>query len=89
MTLYLARSTTAKPYRACLCLPLLQKHGAIPRDEIDYHVSVTAKSVANYKEVCEGDFIISLRSFQGGIEYSQFHGIMQPGVRDTPEEGRR
>ena len=59
-------------------LAITQKHGAIPRDEIDYHVSVTAKSVANYKEVCEGDFIISLRSFQGGIEYSQFHGICSP-----------
>ena len=59
-------------------LAITQKHGAIPRDEIDYHVSVTAKSVANYKEVREGDFIISLRSFQGGIEYSQFHGICSP-----------
>ena len=59
-------------------LAITQEHGAIPRDEINYHVSVTAKSVANYKEVCEGDFIISLRSFQGGIEYSQFHGICSP-----------
>jgi type I restriction enzyme S subunit len=59
-------------------LPLLaitQEHGAIPRDLIDYHVSVTAESIAGYKEVCEGDFIISLRSFQGGIEYSEHHGI--------------
>ena len=39
---------------------------------------MTAKSVANYKEVYEGDFIISLRSFQGGIEYSQSHGICSP-----------
>ena len=62
-------------------LPLLaitQEHGAIPRDQIDYHVSVTAESVASYKEVCEGDFIISLRSFQGGIEHSRYHGICSP-----------
>ena len=67
--------------RAAPGLPVLaitQEHGAIPRDQIDYHVSVTAKSVASYKEVCEGDFIISLRSFQGGIEYSRYHGICSP-----------
>jgi type I restriction enzyme, S subunit len=59
-------------------LAITQEHGAIPRDKIDYHVSVTAESVATYKEVCEGDFIISLRSFQGGIEYSRYHGICSP-----------
>ncbi|HEY0024707.1 MAG TPA: restriction endonuclease subunit S [Longimicrobium sp.] len=59
-------------------LAITQEHGAIPRDQIDYHVSVTAESVAGYKEVCEGDFIISLRSFQGGIEYSRYHGICSP-----------
>ena len=67
--------------RAAPGLPVLaitQQHGAIPRDQIDYHVSVTAESVASYKEVCEGDFIISLRSFQGGIEHSRYHGICSP-----------
>ena len=59
-------------------LAITQEHGAIPRDQINYHVSVTAESVASYKEVCRGDFIISLRSFQGGIEYSQHHGICSP-----------
>ncbi len=59
-------------------LAITQEHGAIPRDEIDYHVSVTDKSVETYKEVCPGDFIISLRSFQGGIEYSNYHGICSP-----------
>ncbi len=59
-------------------LAITQEHGAIPRDQIDYHVSATAKSIASYKEVCEGDFIISLRSFQGGIEYSLYHGICSP-----------
>lgn len=59
-------------------LAITQEHGAIPREQIDYHVSVTAESVASYKEVCEGDFIISLRSFQGGIEYSRHHGICSP-----------
>lgn len=59
-------------------LAITQEQGAVPRDEIDYHVSVSSKSIENYKEVCPGDFIISLRSFQGGIEYSSYHGICSP-----------
>jgi len=30
------------------------------------------------KLVCDGDFVISLRSFQGGIEYSYCQGIVSP-----------
>lgn len=59
-------------------LAITQEHGAIPRHMIDYHVLVTEKSIESYKVVQVGDFIISLRSFQGGIEYSQYHGICSP-----------
>lgn len=59
-------------------LAITQEHGAIPRDQIDYNVSVTDKILENYKVVEIGDFIISLRSFQGGIEYSLYHGICSP-----------
>ena len=59
-------------------LAITQEHGAIPRHMIDYHVSVTDKSIESYKVVQVGDFIISLRSFQGGIEYSHYHGICSP-----------
>jgi type I restriction enzyme S subunit len=59
-------------------LAITQEFGAIPRDLIDYKVSVTDKSVDSYKVVQVGDFIISLRSFQGGIEYSNFKGICSP-----------
>jgi len=59
-------------------LAITQEYGAIPRHMIDYHVSVTEKSIESYKVVRIGDFIISLRSFQGGIEYSRYHGICSP-----------
>lgn len=59
-------------------LAITQEHGAIPRDLIDYNISVTDKSVSSYKVVNVGDFIISLRSFQGGIEYSNYKGICSP-----------
>jgi type I restriction enzyme S subunit len=59
-------------------LAITQEQGAIPRYLIDYHVSVTEKSIESYKVVEVGDFIISLRSFQGGIEYSNYKGICSP-----------
>ncbi len=59
-------------------LAITQEHGAIPRSTNEYNVSVTEKSIENYKIVNIGDFIISLRSFQGGIEYSHFCGLCSP-----------
>lgn len=59
-------------------LAITQEYGAIPRETIDYNVSVTEKSVQSYKVVDVGDFIISLRSFQGGIEYSEYKGLCSP-----------
>lgn len=59
-------------------LAITQENGAIPRDMIDYNISVTDKSIESYKVVEVGDFIISLRSFQGGIEYSNYLGLCSP-----------
>ena len=59
-------------------LAITQDQGAIPRDLIDYNVIVSDKSIEAYKVVEIGDFIISLRSFQGGIEYSKFKGLCSP-----------
>jgi type I restriction enzyme, S subunit len=62
-------------------LPILavtQNEGAIPRDLINYTVIATDQSIESYKVVEVGDFIISLRSFQGGIEYSNYKGICSP-----------
>ena len=59
-------------------LAITQEHGAIPRDLINYKMTVSDKSVSSYKVVETGDFIISLRSFQGGIEYSNYKGICSP-----------
>lgn len=59
-------------------LAITQEHGAIPRELIDYNVIASEKSIAGYKVVEIGDFIISLRSFQGGIEYSNYRGICSP-----------
>ena len=75
----LFKSITNKNHNSDLpILAITQDQGAVPRDQIEYNVTVTDKSLSNYKIVEVGDFIISLRSFQGGIEYSRFKGICSP-----------
>lgn len=75
----LFKSITNKNHNPDLpILAITQDQGAVPRDQIEYNVTVTDKSLSNYKVVEVGDFIISLRSFQGGIEYSRFKGICSP-----------
>ncbi|WP_294096750.1 restriction endonuclease subunit S [uncultured Cetobacterium sp.] len=59
-------------------LAITQDKGAIPREMIDMKVIVSESSIESYKVVNKGDFIISLRSFQGGIEYSAYDGICSP-----------
>lgn len=59
-------------------LAITQDRGAVPRELIDYKVIVSDNSIKNYKIVEIGDFIISLRSFQGGIEYSNYKGLCSP-----------
>lgn len=75
----LFESVTNKNHKGELpILAITQEHGAIPRDMIDYNVTAMEKSILSYKIVEIGDFIISLRSFQGGVEYSNYRGICSP-----------
>lgn len=72
-------SVTNKNHQSSLpILAITQDQGAVPRELINYKISVTDKSIETYKVVEVGDFIISLRSFQGGIEYSDYKGICSP-----------
>ncbi|OUQ39815.1 restriction endonuclease subunit S [Faecalibacterium sp. An122] len=55
-----------------------QDRGIVPRDEVDIDIKYDPASLANYKKVQQGNFVISLRSFQGGIEYSAYTGLVSP-----------
>ena len=62
-------------------LPILsatQEKGMIPRSENGIDIISSEKSISSYKVINKGDFVISLRSFQGGIEYSEYEGISSP-----------
>ena len=59
-------------------LSVTQDRGIIPRSEVDIDIKYDKESTGNYKKVEKGNFVISLRSFQGGIEYSEYEGIVSP-----------
>ena len=59
-------------------LSATQDKGIIPRSQVDIDIKYAEESLSGYKKVEKGNFVISLRSFQGGIEYSEYTGIVSP-----------
>lgn len=59
-------------------LSATQEKGVIPRDMLSGKVVSPEGSLDGYKLIEIGDFVISLRSFQGGLEYSKYRGILSP-----------
>lgn len=59
-------------------LSVMQDVGVVPRSSLDRKVVMPDGSTDGYKLVEPGDFVISLRSFEGGLEYSRFKGLVSP-----------
>jgi type I restriction enzyme S subunit len=55
-----------------------QGQGIVARDDLDIQVWNPESDTSNYKRVEPGQFVISLRSFQGGFEISRIIGILSP-----------
>ena len=55
-----------------------QSMGVVPKDVYGNRTVEATKDLHNLKLVCVGDFVISLRSFQGGLEYAYYRGIISP-----------
>ena len=68
------RSEKNHPDEPVLCAT--QSQGVIPQSMYDNRVVVVNKGFENLKLVLVGDFVISLRSFQGGVEYAYYQGII-------------
>jgi len=71
-------SFTKKGFENEELLSATQDRGIIPRSQLEGRVTMPEGTTVGYKLVEPGDFIISLRSFQGGLEYSYFRGIVSP-----------
>ncbi len=68
------RSEKGYPNEPVLCAT--QSKGVIPQSLYENRVVVVNKGFEGLKLVKVGDFVISLRSFQGGIEYAYYQGII-------------
>lgn len=68
------RSEKNHPDEQILCAT--QNQGVIPQTLYNNRVVVVNKGFENLKFVKKSDFVISLRSFQGGIEYAYYQGII-------------
>lgn len=59
-------------------LSVTQDKGVVPRDMLETRVTMPDGDLSSFKLVDVGDFVISLRSFEGGLEYSKYRGIVSP-----------
>lgn len=61
-----------------------QKYGVIPQTLYEQYTTLRTVKVkedtdlTTFKTVHKGNFCISLRSFQGGFEYSEYEGVVSP-----------
>ena len=59
-------------------LTIVQGKGTLPRKQSGRNIHYDDASLNNYKKVEQGDYIIHLRSFEGGLEMANEVGIVSP-----------
>ena len=59
-------------------LTIIQGGGTVKREESDRNLMYDESNLSNYKMVRKDDFIVHLRSFEGGLEKSLLDGIISP-----------
>ena len=74
--LFAERSKKNNPEKTVLAAT--QDKGVIPYELMDKSVIRDRKNLGGYKLVLPEDFVISLRSFEGGFEYSKYEGLFHP-----------
>ena len=72
------KNVSDKGYSDLPVLSASQELGMIRRDEIGIDIKYDEASTKNYKRVQPGQFVIHLRSFQGGFAWSDIEGITSP-----------
>ncbi len=75
---YAFSERTEKGYPNEPLLVASQNMGVVPKGVYGNRTVEATKDLHNLKLVRVGDFVISLRSFQGGLEYAYYKGIISP-----------
>lgn len=55
-----------------------QEFGMIERSDMNIDIKFEQDSISGYKIVRKGDYVVHLRSFQGGFAFSQITGVCSP-----------
>ena len=74
----LFQNVTDKNHADETVLTIVQGKGTLPREQAGRNIHYDNASLSNYKMVQKGDFIIHLRSFEGGLEIANENGIVSP-----------
>lgn len=74
----LFQNVTEKNHADETVLTIIQGKGTLPREQAGRNIHYDDASLSNYKKVKQGDFIIHLRSFEGGLEMANEAGIVSP-----------
>jgi type I restriction enzyme S subunit len=85
-------SVSLKGFGSEPLLSVTQDRGVIPRDMLTGRVTMPSGETTSFKLVEPGNFVISLRSFQGGLEHSGYRGLVSPAytvLRATREIDER
>lgn len=69
---------TEKNYEDLPVLSIIQGGGTVLREESDRALQYNQNSLLGYKMVRRDDFILHLRSFEGGLEKASSNGIISP-----------
>ncbi|MDR0312553.1 MAG: restriction endonuclease subunit S [Treponema sp.] len=75
---HIFKERVKKGYPEKPLLAATQNMGVVPKDVYGNRTVEALKDLHLLKLVKVGDFVISLRSFQGGIEYAYYEGIISP-----------
>lgn len=69
---------TEKNHSELPVLTIVQGGGTVLREESDRNLQYDKSSLSGYKMVQKDDFIVHLRSFEGGLEKSSHEGLISP-----------
>lgn len=75
---YLYSDTSIKNRANSTLLSVTQDKGVVPRGWVENRMVMPSGNLESFKFIQQGDFAISLRSFEGGLEYCHHDGIISP-----------
>ena len=75
---FLFKDVSIKNRPALDLLSVTQDQGVVPRSMVENRMVMPTGNLESFKVISKGDFAISLRSFEGGLEYSEYEGLISP-----------